>query len=86
MVIIIFTCIYYFLSDEHFFIESHLLESKNIPFIDYLNLSITIQSTVGLPAIRARTNLARTVATIQQILLVFSIYIMVLIYSNDTNK
>ena len=73
-IIIIFTIIYYYLGDEHFYIESELVKDNKITIIDCINLSVTIQSTVGLPAIKAKTRLSRLIVTIQQILLLLIIY------------
>ena len=70
----IFTCIYYYLSEENFYIDYNLVENYQISLIDYLNLSVTIQSTVGLPSIKAKTKICRFFVTLQQLLLVFSIY------------
>ena len=73
-IIILFTIIYYYLSDKHFELNSLLIENNEITIIDYINLSITIQSTIGLPAIRAKTFLARLIITIQQLLLIIMVY------------
>ena len=73
-IIMIFTCIYYYLSEENFYIDYNLVENYQISLIDYLNLSVTIQSTVGLPSIKAKTKICRFFVTLQQLLLVFSIY------------
>ena len=73
-IIILFTFIYYLLSDKHFHIENNLVENNKITIVDYFNLSITIQSTVGLPSIKAKTKLARTIVTIQQLLLLIALY------------
>lgn len=81
IVIITFACIYYYLSEEHFYIEKNLVQNDKVSIFEYINLSITIQSTVGLPAIRAKTELSRIFVTVQQILMIFSIYIMIIIYS-----
>ena len=74
LIIIIFTCIYYYLSDKHFHIEYDLVEDNKISLIDCINLSVTIQSTVGLPSIKAKTKLCRFFVTLQQLLLIISIY------------
>ncbi len=74
IIIIIFTCIYYYLSTDHFYIDYNLIENSEISLIDYINLSVTIQSTVGLPSIKAKTRICRFFVTLQQALLVFSIY------------
>jgi hypothetical protein len=73
-IIILFTIIYYYLSDKHFRIEDGLVENNKITIIDCFNLSVTIQSTVGLPSIKAKTKLARIVITIQQLLLLIALY------------
>ena len=74
LVIMIFTCIYYNLSSDHFYIDYNLVENYQISLIDYLNLSVTIQSTVGLPSIKAKTKICRFFVTLQQVLLILSIY------------
>ncbi len=76
LIIMMFTCIYYYLSDEHFYIDNNLIEDNKISIVDCLNLSITIQSTVGLPSIKAKTKLCRLFVTIQQLLLIMSIYFL----------
>jgi len=81
-IIIIFSLIYYFLSEKHFHIEYDLVEDKKISYIDCINLSITIQSTVGLPSIKAKTKLCRFIVTLQQFLLIISFYIIFFEYNN----
>jgi hypothetical protein len=73
-IIIFFTFIYYLLSDKHFHIENDLIENNKITIIDCFNLSVTIQSTVGLPSIKAKTKFARMIITIQQLLLLVALY------------
>jgi hypothetical protein len=74
IIIIVFTYIYYHLSEEHFYIDYNLEEENQKSLIDCVNLSVTIQSTVGLPSIKAKTKLCRFVVTLQQALLVISLY------------
>jgi hypothetical protein len=78
IIIMIFTFIYYYLSEKHFYIDTKLVQDDKISLIDYLNLSITIQSTVGLPCIKPNTFLSRTFVTIQQLLLVISLYLLLI--------
>ena len=74
IIIIVFTYIYYYLSADHFYIDYNLVEDDQISLIDCVNLSVTIQSTVGLPSIKAKTKLCRFIVTLQQALLVISLY------------
>ena len=73
-IIIIFSLIYYYLSEKHFHVDYDLVENKKISYIDCINLSITIQSTVGLPSIKAKTKLCMIFVTLQQFLLIVSLY------------
>jgi len=62
--VIIFAIIYYSISSDHFV----SITGSNTPFtfVDYFNLSITIQSSVGLSSILPITNLAKTIIILQQ--------------------
>jgi len=82
IIIILFTFIYYYLSDDHFYIDSQLIYSNKLDLIDYINFSVNIQSTVGLPSIRGKTQIARIIITIQQLLLVFSIFVVYYYHNN----
>jgi hypothetical protein len=64
LTVVIFAIIYYSISSEHFVSISG--SKTPLTFIDYFNLSITIQASVGLSSILPSTNLAKTLTIIQQ--------------------
>lgn len=66
LVIIFFFIIYSFLSDQ--FVTN---ENKKVDTMDVLNLTFTIQSTVGNALIKPTTNAAKCLITLQQFLLIF---------------
>jgi len=65
-VIFVFAMIYANLDSNNF---QHLKVDKTLSYVDYFFYAITIQSGVGLPDITAITNVAKILASIQQIIL-----------------
>ena len=66
IIIILFFILYSSLSDQ--FVTN---ENKKVDTMDLLNLSITIQSTVGNTLIKPTTTTTKCAITIQQFLLIF---------------
>uniref|UniRef100_A0A6C0BA85 Potassium channel domain-containing protein n=1 Tax=viral metagenome TaxID=1070528 RepID=A0A6C0BA85_9ZZZZ len=83
LMLIVFTTIYWYLSKKHF---SNSIDTDNgIPtLLDYFNLSVTIQSTVGLPSMTSKTQLSKFFITLQQLLTIFSYFILLIwFYEKD---
>lgn len=72
--ILIFTIIYYFISDTNF---EPVKRGDKIGFFDYLALSTSIQAGVGLTTVYPTTNVAKIVLTLQQFLMIAT-YLVVL--------
>jgi hypothetical protein len=77
VMLIVFTCIYWYLSHTHF--SSSMDSDDGIPtLLDYFNLSVTIQSSVGLPSMKSKTQLSKFFITLQQLLTIFSSFILLI--------
>jgi len=72
--IIIFAFIYTIIPADNFM---PLNKNDKLTFIDFLFYSITIQSSVGLPDVTALSDLAKSLAMIQQLIVIASAYILV---------
>lgn len=71
--ILLFANVYYCLPSNSF-----SLTHANQParFIDFLYLSVTIQSTVGLPDIAAINDISKTCIIMQQLCMILSAFIL----------
>lgn len=65
-VVLVFALIYANIGTNNF---QHLKVDTTLTYVDYFFYAITIQCGVGLPDITAITNLAKILASIQQIVL-----------------
>lgn len=74
-IIILFALVYYSAPVNSF---SLTRANKSPRFIDFIYLSTTIQSTVGLPDIVALTDMAKVCVIGQQVCMMFAIIIVVL--------
>jgi hypothetical protein len=72
-VVFLFSFIYCSIPQNNFI---PLNRNDNMKYIDFLFYSVTIQSGIGLPDITASTDLAKSLALIQQFLLMGSAFIL----------
>ena len=73
LVIFIFAMIYGNISQSNF---KHMSSENELTYVDYFFYAITIQCGVGLPDITAVTNLAKILASIQQVVLMATGFIV----------
>ena len=73
VVIFIFAMIYAHIPQNNF---KHLASDKDLTYVDYFFYAITIQCGVGLPDITAITNLSKILASIQQVVLMGTAFIV----------
>jgi hypothetical protein len=73
VVILIFSIIYSTIEQSNF---QPLNPHDKLTYVDYVFYSITIQSGVGLPDITALSDLAKILASIQQLILMGSAFIL----------
>ena len=76
--IIIFAIVYYYLAD---FFEDVNKNKNNKTFLDYLSLSVTIQSGVGLTFLDPTSVYSKTALLIQQLILISSHIITLYIFT-----
>lgn len=75
--IIIFASVYYYLGDSF----DDVNKNKNKTFIDFLSLSVTIQSSVGLTYLDPISYYSKIAVLIQQILLISTHVITLYIFT-----
>ena len=71
--ILFFANLYYYLPSNSFSLTH---ANQKARFIDFLYLSVTIQSTVGLPDIAAINDISKTCIIIQQLCMILSAIIL----------
>lgn len=74
LMIILFSIIYASISPHNF---EPLNPKDKLTYIDYLFYSVTLQSGIGLPDVTALSDLAKTLAIIQQLIILGSAYILI---------
>jgi hypothetical protein len=74
---IIFSIIYAFIGQNNF---EKLNRKEQLTYLDYIFYSVTIQSGVGLPDVTAVSVLAKFLALIQQLILMTSAYILLILF------
>ena len=79
LMIFVFSIIYASISPHNF---EPLNPKDKLTYIDYLFYSVTIQSGIGLPDITALSDLAKTLAIIQQLIILGSAYILISFFFN----
>jgi hypothetical protein len=75
--IIVFSFIYLSIPSNNF---QPLNPKDKLTYIDYLFYSVTIQTGVGLPDVTALSDLAKILALIQQLILMGTAFILVLVF------
>jgi hypothetical protein len=75
--VLIFSIIYSSISPHNF---EPLNPNDKLTYIDYLFYSVTIQCGVGLPDITALSDLAKSLALIQQVILMGSAFIILQLF------
>lgn len=76
-IIIVFSIIYSYIGSNNF---KPLNPRDKLTYLDYLFYATTIQSGVGLPDVTALTDLSKSLAIIQQLILIGSAYILILLF------
>lgn len=76
IIIIIFAIIYAYIGSNNF----KRVNKQKLTYLDYLFYSVTIQTGVGLPDITAISNIAKILALIQQLILMASAYIIIVLF------
>ena len=72
-----FSIIYSMISPHNF---EPLNPNDKLTYIDYLFYAVTIQSGIGLPDVTALSDLAKILALIQQVILMGSAFVLVLLF------
>ena len=80
--ILIFSVIYDILSSDHFILTR---DKKKPTYIDFISLSITIQSTVGLTDIVPKTTLAKSIVLLQQLISMSALGILLFSFKEYIN-
>jgi len=75
--IIVFSLIYSSISPNNF---QALNPKDELTYVDFLFYSVTIQSGIGLPDVTAFSDLAKILALIQQLILMGTAFILVLLF------
>jgi hypothetical protein len=79
--IIIFSFIYASISPHNF---EPLNPKDELTYLDYLFYAVTIQSGIGLPDVTALSDLAKSIALIQQFILMGSAFILIRFFFKNT--
>lgn len=78
-VIFVFSIIYSVVDESNF---QPLNPSDKLTYVDYLFYAITVQTSVGLPDVTALSDLAKILVSIQQLILMGSVFIIISLFLN----